>query len=157
MPIALDPASDFPGSAARGGFDRVWIALHGRGGEDGTMQGLLTCWACRITGSGVLGSAIAMDKLRTKRLLGAVGVPTPEFRGLRGERISAPAIADLGLPLIVKPACEGSSIGMSKVQRAEDLPHAYAAAARFGGEVFAEEWMRGPSTRRRFCTTRCCR
>lgn len=139
----LDPASDFPGALLRGGFDRVWIALHGRGGEDGTMQGLLTCLGLPFTGSGVLGSAIAMDKLRTKRLLAAVGVPTPKFRVLAGERDFGPAIADLGLPLIVKPACEGSSIGMSKVQRAEDLPHAFAAAARFGGEVFAEEWIAG--------------
>jgi D-alanine-D-alanine ligase len=139
----LDPASDFPASLQRGGFDRVWLALHGRGGEDGTMQGLLTCLGIPFTGSGVLGSAIAMDKLRTKRLLAAVGVPTPRFRVIDGERDFGPAIADLGLPLIVKPACEGSSIGMSKVQRAEDLAHAYAAAARFGGEVFVEEWIEG--------------
>jgi D-alanine-D-alanine ligase len=121
----------------------VWIALHGRGGEDGTMQGLLTCLGLPFTGSGVLGSAIAMDKLRTKRLMAAVGVPTPRFRVLTGERDFGPAIADLGLPLIVKPACEGSSIGMSKVQRADDLPHAYATAARFGSEVFCEEWIPG--------------
>lgn len=139
----LDPAEDFPGNLLRGGFDRAWIALHGRGGEDGTMQGLLSCLGLPFTGSGVLGSAIAMDKLRSKRLLGAVGVPTPAFRVLRGERDFGPAIADLGLPLIIKPACEGSSIGMSKVQRASDLPHAWAAAARFGGEVFAEEWVPG--------------
>jgi D-alanine-D-alanine ligase len=139
----LDPATDFPAGLQQGGFDRVWIALHGRGGEDGTMQGLLTCLGIPFTGSGVLGSAIAMDKLRTKRLLTAVGVPTPEFRVLNDERDFGPAISALGLPLIVKPACEGSSIGMSKVQRAEDLPHAYATAARFGGEVFAEQWVEG--------------
>ncbi|MCC7258607.1 MAG: D-alanine--D-alanine ligase [Gammaproteobacteria bacterium] len=139
----VDPASDFPAALLRGGFDRAWIALHGRGGEDGTMQGLLACLGMPFTGSGVLGSAIAMDKLRSKRLLEAAGVPTPRFRVLRGERDFAGALADLGLPLIVKPACEGSSIGMTKVQRAEDLAHAYAAAARFGGEVFAEQWVAG--------------
>jgi D-alanine-D-alanine ligase len=139
----LDPASDFPAALQRGGFARAWIALHGRGGEDGAMQGLLTCIGMPYTGSGVLGSAIAMDKLRSKRLLGAVGVPTPAFRVLGGAADFAPTIAALGLPLIVKPACEGSSIGMSKVQRAEDLPHAWATAARFGGEVFAEEWIEG--------------
>jgi D-alanine-D-alanine ligase len=139
----VDPASDFPAALLRPGFNRAWIALHGRGGEDGTMQGLLTCLGLAFTGSGVLGSAIAMDKLRTKRLLSAVGVPTPEFRVLRNERDFGPTIADLDLPLIVKPACEGSSIGMSKVQRAEDLPHAFATAARFGGEVFAEQWVEG--------------
>lgn len=139
----LDPANDFPGSLRRGRFDRVWLALHGRGGEDGTMQGLLTCLGIPFTGSGVLGSAVAMDKLTSKRLLTAVGVPTPRFRVLTGEHDFGPTIADLGLPLIVKPACEGSSIGMSKVQRAEDLAHAYAAAARFGGDVFAEQWVAG--------------
>jgi D-alanine-D-alanine ligase len=139
----LDPANDFPAALQRGKFERAWIALHGRGGEDGTMQGLLACLGLPFTGSGVLGSAIAMDKLRTKRLLGAVGVPTPRFRVIAGERDFGATIADLGLPLIVKPACEGSSIGMTRVQRAEDLPHAWAAAARFGSEVFAEEWVSG--------------
>ncbi len=139
----LDPATDFPANLQQGGFDRVWIALHGRGGEDGTVQGLLTCLDLPFTGSGVLGSAIAMDKLRSKRLLSAVGVPTPKFQVLAGEHDFGPAVADLGLPLIVKPACEGSSIGMTKVQRAEDLAHAFAAAGRFGGEVFAEEWIEG--------------
>lgn len=141
--VGMDTAQDFPASLLGGGFDRVWIALHGRGGEDGSLQGLLSCLGLPFTGSGVLGSAIAMDKLRSKHLLGAVGVPTPAFRVLRGPQDFAPTIAALGLPLIVKPACEGSSIGMSKVQRAEDLPHAYASAARFGSDVFTEEWIAG--------------
>ena len=139
----IDPAADFPGALLRGAFDRVWIALHGGHGENGTMQGLLACLGLPFTGSGVLGSAIAMDKLRTKQLLVASGVPTPKYRVLVGERDFGPAVADLGLPLIVKPAAEGSSIGMTKVQRAEDLPHAWATAARFGGEVFAEQWVQG--------------
>jgi len=139
----LDPADDFPAALLRGGYDRVWLALHGGRGEDGTMQGLLDCLGMPFTGSGVMGSAIAMDKLRTKQLMAACGVPTPRHRVLSGERDFGPAIADLGLPLIVKPACEGSSIGMSKVQRAEDLPHAFATAARFGSDVFVEEWVQG--------------
>jgi D-alanine-D-alanine ligase len=139
----LDPSSDFPAALERGAFDRVWNALHGRGGEDGAMQGLLTWLGLPFTGSGVLGSAIAMDKLRSKRLLAAGGIPTPAFRVLAAESDLEPAIAELGLPLIVKPAAEGSSVGMSRVERAEDLPHAYAAAARFGGEVFAEQWIAG--------------
>jgi D-alanine-D-alanine ligase len=139
----IDPAQDFPEALQAGGFDRVWLALHGRGGEDGTMQGLLTCLGLPFTGSGVLGSAIAMDKLRSKRLIEACGVPTPRFRVLGGAHDFAAAIADLGLPLIVKPACEGSSIGMTRVERAEDLPLAYATAVRFDGEVFAEQWMSG--------------
>lgn len=139
----LDPSADFPGALQRGGFDRVWLALHGRGGEDGTVQGLLSCIGMPFTGSGVLGSAIAMDKLRTKRLLEACGVPTPKFHVLGGAADFGPAVAALGLPLIVKPACEGSSIGMTKVERAEDLALAFASAARFASEVFAEEWIDG--------------
>lgn len=139
----LDPAQDFPAALQAGGFDRVWLALHGRGGEDGAMQGLLSCLGLPFTGSGVLGSAIAMDKLRSKRLLMACGVSTPRFRVLAGPQDFAAAIADLGLPLIVKPASEGSSIGMTRVERAQELPAAFAAAARFEGEVFAEEWVNG--------------
>lgn len=139
----LDPSSDFPAALQRSGFDRAWIALHGRGGEDGSMQGLLSCLGIPFTGSGVLGSAIAMDKLRTKQLLVANGLPTPRFRVLRGEADFAPALAALGLPLIVKPVGEGSSVGMSKVEQAADLPAAFAAAAGCGGEVFCEEWLRG--------------
>lgn len=139
----LDPAENFPAALQAGGFDRVWLALHGRGGEDGTMQGLLSCLGLPFTGSGVPGSAIAMDKLRSKRLLMACGVATPRFRVLAGPQDFAATVADLGLPLIVKPACEGSSIGMTRVERAEDLPAAFASAARFEGEVFAEEWVSG--------------
>ena len=123
------------------------------------MQGLLTCLGLPFTGSGVLGSAIAMDKLRTKRLLTAVGVPTPPVPGAgAASATSARAIADLGLPLIVKPACEGSSIGMTKVQRAEDLPHAYAAAAPLRRRgVRRGVGRRAPSTRPRSSMTGCCR
>ena len=139
----VDPASDFPHSLIAGGFARVWLALHGPGGEDGTMQGLLTHLNIPFTGSGVLGSALCMDKLRSKRLLGGVGLPTAPYQVLSGPADFEVAIRTLGLPLIVKPACEGSSIGMTKVERAEDLPLAFAAAARFGGEVFAERWIAG--------------
>jgi D-alanine-D-alanine ligase len=95
------------------------------------------------TGSGVLGSAISMDKLRTKRLLAGVGLPSPPYRMIDARAESASVLADLGLPLIVKPACEGSSIGMTKVERAEDLSLAVASAARYGGEIFAERWIDG--------------
>jgi D-alanine-D-alanine ligase len=139
----IDPSADFPGSLQQGRFDRVWLALHGRGGEDGTVQGLLSCLGLPFTGSGVMGAAIAMDKLRSKQLFVASGVPTPEFRVLAGAEDFDESIAALGLPFIIKPACEGSSIGMAKVQRAEDLPHAFVAAARFGAEVLAEEWIDG--------------
>lgn len=139
----IDTAQDFPASLMRGSFDRVWIALHGPGGEDGTIQGLLRYLGVRFTGSGVLGSALCLDKLRTKRVLEGMRLPTAPYCLLAGEEDLAAALTTLGLPLIVKPASEGSSIGMTKVERAEDLPLAYAAAARFGGEVFAERWVAG--------------
>lgn len=126
-----------------GGFARVWIALHGPGGEDGTLQGALEYLGVPYTGSGVTGSAIGMDKLRTKRLALSCGVPTADFVVLRGPADFAPALERLKLPLIVKPATQGSSVGMSKVERAEDLPAAYAAAARLETAVFAEPWITG--------------
>jgi D-alanine-D-alanine ligase len=124
-------------------FERVWIALHGPGGEDGTLQGALEYLGVPYTGSGVMGSAIGMDKLRTKRLALAVGVPTADFVVLRGAADFEPAIERLKLPLIVKPASQGSSVGMTKVERAADLPAAFAAAANLETLVFAEPWLPG--------------
>jgi len=124
-------------------FERVWIALHGPGGEDGTLQGALEYLGVPYTGSGVMGSAIGMDKLRTKRLALAVGVPTADFVVLASPRDFEAAVERLGLPLIVKPATQGSSVGMSKVERTEELPAAYEAAATFEPLVFAEAWLPG--------------
>ena len=125
-------------------FDRVWIALHGPGGEDGTLQGALEYLGVPYTGSGVMGSAIGMDKLRTKRLARAVGVATADFVVLTGAQDFEAALERLKLPLIVKPATQGSSVGMSKVERAADLPAAYALAAALETLVFAEAWIAGP-------------
>jgi D-alanine-D-alanine ligase len=125
------------------GFDRVWIALHGPGGEDGTLQGALEYLGVPYTGSGVMGSAIGMDKLRTKRLAHAIGVATADFVVLRGRPDFELAIERLGVPMIVKPATQGSSVGMSKVEKAEDLPAAYEAAAKIESAVFAEPWITG--------------
>jgi D-alanine-D-alanine ligase len=124
-------------------FDRVWIALHGPGGEDGTLQGALEYLGVPYTGSGVMGSAIGMDKLRTKRLAHAVGVATADYVVLRGKQDFELAIERLGIPMIVKPATQGSSVGMSKVEQAEDLPAAYEAAASIETAVFAEPWITG--------------
>jgi len=124
-------------------FDRVWIALHGPGGEDGTLQGALECLGLPYTGSGVMGSAIGMDKLRTKQLAQAIGIATPDYEALRGPADFELTIERLGLPLIVKPASQGSSVGMSKVQKAADLPAAYRAAAALDTSVFAERWISG--------------
>jgi D-alanine-D-alanine ligase len=124
-------------------FDRVWIALHGPGGEDGTLQGALEYLGVPYTGSGVLGSAIGMDKLRTKRLAAAIGVATADYVVLGGPQDFDVAIERLGLPLIVKPATQGSSVGMTKVEREADLAVAYAAAAAVESSVFAEPWITG--------------
>ena len=140
---AFDPGERSLGELVSGRFERVWIALHGPGGEDGTLQGALEYLGVPYTGSGVMGSAIGMDKLRTKRLAAAVGVATAEFVVLTGPQDFAVALERLKLPLIVKPATQGSSVGMSKVERAQDLPRAFAAAAGFETLVFAEPWLTG--------------
>ena len=124
-------------------FDRVFIALHGPGGEDGTLQGALEYLGIPYTGSGVMGSAIGMDKLRTKRLAQASGVATAPFVVLTGPQDFDHALEKLGLPMIVKPATQGSSVGMSKVEKAADLPAAYADAAKTDRIVFAESWIVG--------------
>jgi D-alanine-D-alanine ligase len=124
-------------------FDRVFIALHGPGGEDGTLQGALEFLGLPYTGSGVMGSAIGMDKLRTKRLAASVGIPSAEYLVLRGPQDLETCIERLGLPLIVKPATQGSSVGMTKVEKAGDLAAAYQAAALLEPNVFAEQWITG--------------
>jgi D-alanine-D-alanine ligase len=139
----FDPAERELGELRREGFARAWIALHGPGGEDGTMQGALEFLGIPYTGSGVTGSAIGMDKLRTKRLAAAVGVPTPEFIVLRTAADLDVALARLGLPMIVKPASQGSSVGMTRVERAEELPAAWRAATQHEPVAFAEPWITG--------------
>lgn len=141
--VAVDPADDLPAQLADGRFDRAWIALHGRGGEDGTMQGLLSLSGVPYTGSNVLGCALAMDKLRTKRLFAGCGLPTPAFVELRGPDDFGRVGERLGFPVMVKPADEGSSIGLTRVDAAEDLPAAWSAAAACRSAVFAEGWLTG--------------
>ena len=141
---AVDATGDYINALMDGGFDRVWIALHGRGGEDGTVQGLLEMLGIPYSGSGVLGSALAMDKLRTKQLLQGVGIGTPAWRNIEEEASCAEVAAELGCLMIVKPALEGSSIGMSKVDSPTDLPAAWRKAAESGAAVFAEAWVSGP-------------
>jgi D-alanine-D-alanine ligase len=121
----------------------VWIALHGPGGEDGTVQGALEVLGLPYTGSGVLGSALGMDKLRTKRLAAAMGVMTADSAVLRSVGDCTVALERLGLPLIVKPATQGSSVGMSKVTSVAEMEPAYRAAAAVDDVVFAEKWITG--------------
>lgn len=141
---ALDTAqAGFPARLTGAGFARAFIALHGRGGEDGVIQGMLETIGMPYTGSGVLGSALCMDKLRTKQVWQSAGIPTPAFTVLRSAgQVQAQAGA-LQYPLIVKPAHEGSSIGISKVDSAAALPAAWQAAAQYDSNVLAEQWISG--------------
>jgi len=140
---AFDPAERPLENLLAEKFDRVWIALHGPGGEDGAVQGALELLGVPYTGSGVLGSAIAMDKVRTKQLAIAVGIATAEFVVLESAAQFDDTVTRLGLPLVVKPATQGSSVGISKVMQAEDLPAAFAAARAVDRLVMAEPWLTG--------------
>ncbi len=125
------------------GFDRVFIILHGRGGEDGVIQGALETLGLPYTGSGVLGSALGMDKLRSKWLWQALDLAVPEFVVIDDESRPDELIARLGLPLMIKPSREGSSLGMSKVTDAAQLPAALAAARELDDCVIAERFIQG--------------
>ena len=140
---AFDPAQNALGDLKRDGYARCFIALHGRHGEDGTVQGALELLRIPYTGPGVMASAIAMDKVMTKRVWLAEGLPTPRYQLLRRGRYTAAdldaLVERLGLPLIVKPAREGSSIGVAKVLTREALPQAVEAAAGLDAEVLCEQ------------------
>lgn len=126
-----------------GQYDRAFIVLHGRGGEDGTMQGALETLGMPYTGSGVLGSALGMDKLRCKYLWRGLGIPTPDFLLLMpGCDVSTEA-ANISFPVFVKPSREGSSIGMSKVDNLDDLPKAVELAWQYDKEVLVEQFIDG--------------
>lgn len=125
------------------GFDRAFVILHGRGGEDGTLQGVLETLRIPYTGSGVMASAISMDKWRTKLVWLAAGLPTPRFRLLDAETDWDDVARDLGLPIFVKPVHEGSSMGATKVTEVAQLKEAWALAARFDSLVIAEEFIEG--------------
>ncbi len=125
------------------GFDRVFNILHGRGGEDGVLPAILELQNLPYTGSGVLASALAMDKWRTKRLWQAEGLPVPKGMMLNAQSDWAAVVAALGLPIFVKPAREGSSIGMTKVKTLAELPEAYALAAQYDPMVLAESCIAG--------------
>jgi D-alanine-D-alanine ligase len=140
---AFDPAERGLDDLLVQRFDRAFIALHGRFGEDGTIQGALEWLGIPYTGSGVLASALAMDKLRTKLLWQASGLPTPPHELLGAGSDWREIAARLGLPLMVKPVSEGSSIGMSKVKSAEALDEAYALAVNYDRVVIAEKFVEG--------------
>ncbi len=136
---AFDPGEQDVAALMAQGFDRVMIALHGRYGEDGTIQGVLDWLGIPYTGSGVMASALAMDKWRTKMIWQTTGIPSPDFVLLDEHSDWSAVVARLGLPIFVKPAREGSSIGMTRVSSAQELPEAWRRAAACDELVLAEQ------------------
>lgn len=140
--VGIDAGRDVLAQLQAGGFDRIFILLHGRGGEDGVIQGALETIGLPYTGSGVAGSSLGMDKYRCKLLWRGLGLPTPPFAMIRSEQ-DLDAAGALGFPLMIKPVHEGSSIGMAKVDDAAGLLSAWRTAAGFDQEVMAERWITG--------------
>jgi D-alanine-D-alanine ligase len=141
---AFDPRDQGLETLIGGRYDRAFIALHGRFGEDGTVQGALEYLGIPYTGSGVMGSALAMDKLRTKLVWQAAGMATPRYRTLDEKTDHAGLAGELGLPLVVKPAREGSSIGVTRVTTVEKIDAAFDAAREYDELVIAEQFIDGP-------------
>jgi D-alanine-D-alanine ligase len=140
---AFDPGLRCPTELAKEKFDRVFISLHGRYGEDGTIQGLLELLNLPYTGSGVLASALSIDKIATKQIWLSNGLATPDFEELTANSDWNAVAKHLGLPLIVKPANEGSSLGLTKVKSVDELPAAYQLAAGLDKKVIAETCIIG--------------
>jgi len=140
---AFDPAERDLAELKKDGFTRCFIALHGRFGEDGTVQGALELLGIPYTGPGVMASSIGIDKIMTKRLWRADGLPTPAWKKVDSVAGLQAAFAELGSPMIVKPAREGSTIGLTKVTHADQCAAAYALAAGTGDEVLCEQFISG--------------
>ncbi len=140
---AFDPAVRDLGELKRDGFERAFITLHGRFGEDGTVQGALELMGIPYTGPGVLASSVAMDKVMTKRIWRAEGLPTPDWRQVSSVEETVAAFQALGSPMIVKPAREGSTIGLTKVTDTAQCAQAYALAAQHDPEVLCEQFISG--------------
>ncbi len=140
---SVDVGEDILSTLSTGGYQRAFNILHGRGGEDGVIQGALQLLGIPYTGSGVLASALSMDKMRCKQLWQALDLPTPEMVELVDEKDLDSALQQLGLPMVVKPAHEGSSVGMSKVKLAEQLLPAWQLAKQYDDCIIAEPWVTG--------------
>jgi len=140
---AIDANPENIGLLIDQGFDRAFVVLHGRWGEDGVVQGALQAVGLPYTGSGVLGCALAMDKVRSKQVWQSLGLPTAAYRVLRSEADLEGLISELGLPLFLKPAKEGSSVGIGKVNNEDELFDVYKRAAEVGDDVLAEQFISG--------------
>ncbi|QIL71544.1 D-alanine--D-alanine ligase [Diaphorobacter sp. HDW4B] len=143
---AFDPSINNLYDLKSHGYDRCFIALHGRHGEDGTVQGALELLGIPYTGPGVMASSIAMDKIMTKRIWRAEGLSTPDWKLVSSAAETAQAFKDLGSPMIVKPAREGSTIGLTKVTSVGQCEQAYRLASKFDPEVLCEEFIDGDET-----------
>lgn len=143
---AFDPAERDLGDLKKEGFSRCFIALHGRHGEDGTVQGALELLRIPYTGPGVMASSMSMDKVMTKRIWRFEGLPTPDWRMVANAEQTRAALAALGAPMIVKPARDGSSMGLTKVEDASQCEAAYALAAKYDDEVLCEQFISGDET-----------
>ena len=141
--LGWDPAEHSMREFADAGFDRAWIALHGPGGEDGSLQGALQWLNTPYTGSGVMASALAMDKIRSKHLFRQAGIRTPDYLVVASRMDVERAVEKFGLPVVLKPAGQGSSVGMSKVIEAADVPAATELALSFDGKALAERCIVG--------------
>ncbi len=142
--VAVDAGSpNFVAQLQAGAFDCAFNIVHGRGGEDGVLQGLLNYLDIPVTGSGVLGSALAMDKQRTKHVWQGLGLPTPDFDVLTSEQDLESVARRIGFPMMLKPVHEGSSIGMARVEKPEALAQAWREADQYDHEVMAECWING--------------
>jgi len=139
---AIDADEQVMAEIMKGGYDRAFIALHGRGGEDGQIQGALETLGLPYTGSNVLGSALSMDKLRCKQLWQSLDLPTPAWKVLNDKQ-ALNSVEELAFPVMIKPAHEGSSIGMSKVMNGNDLETAWNDAKQYDDSVIAEEFIAG--------------
>ncbi len=140
---AWDPAEKTMAQFADAHFDRVWVALHGPGGEDGALQGALQWLEIPYTGSGVIASALAMDKVRSKHLFRACGIPTPDYAVIRSHADASLAVEQLGFPLIIKPSGQGSSVGMSKIFERADLNDAVSLALHYDETALLETCITG--------------
>ena len=140
---AWDPAEEPMDAFAAAGFARVWIALHGPGGEDGALQGFLQWLGIPYTGSGVMSSAIAMDKVRSKHLFRSVGIPTPDYAVIASREEASVAAENLGFPLIIKPSGQGSSVGMSKIFERDELNAAVETALQYDDVALLETCITG--------------
>lgn len=144
--VGWDPAENNLAEFAAAGFDRAWIALHGAGGEDGGLQGMLQWLNTPYTGSGILASALAMNKILSKQLFNAAGISTPDYMVIEATGDAKLAADRFGFPLVIKPASQGSSVGMSKVFAADELQSAVDLALSFDGAALAERCIVGDET-----------